>query len=211
MANSVVKVALTKDQGNTVSEDRLLVVDRIVSAVADGSAVLIKYLDPKTNSVIELLSGTLTVDQLNESINGDPVVGAREAVLVFDPSANTGDRTIAAHDLLDLNGNVFYLPDNSRIIHALYEVITTFTSATDAATISLGIPTDDVAGIKAAIAISNGANPYDAGAFAATIQDDTVTNQSEKTTAARTIQATVASEALTAGKLILWVKYITTV
>jgi len=210
MANAVVKLALTAEGGNTINETRILVVDRIVSAVADSTKVLIKYNDP-SQGVIDLLTGTLTVDQLKDAINGSPVEGAREQVLVFDPSANTADRTTAAHDLLDLNGNVFYLPDNSRIIHAFYEVITTFTSATDAATISLGIPTDDVAGIKAAIAISNGANPYDAGAFAATIQDDTVTNQSEKTTAARTIQATVAVEALTAGKLMLWVKYITTV
>lgn len=78
-----------------------------------------------------------------------------------------------------------------------YEVLTTFTSATDAATIALGIETQDTDGLKAAVAISNGANPWDAGVFVG------VAAAGNRTTAERSIVAVIASEALTAGKLVL--------
>jgi hypothetical protein len=119
----------------------------------------------------------------------------------FDPSANTGERTIAAHAVAET------LPDNAMVVRAYYTVMTTFTSATDAATISIGIPTDDAAGIVAAIAISNGANPWDAG-NAEGIQDGTAANFSEVCTAERAITFTVAVEALTAGKVILFLEYV---
>ncbi len=79
-----------------------------------------------------------------------------------------------------------------------YRTITTFTSATDAATIALGVATDGAAGLKAALAISNGANPYDAGAVGLVTAAAPVF-----TTAARSLVATVAVEALTAGKLVV--------
>jgi len=99
------------------------------------------------------------------------------------------------------------LPDNAIITRSWYEVITTFTSATDAGTIALGIPTDDVAGIKAAVAISDGTNPWDAGIVEG-IQDGTAAAFSVKTTAVRELTADVAVEALTAGKLVLFCEYV---
>ncbi len=99
------------------------------------------------------------------------------------------------------------LPDNAIITRAWYEVITTLTSATDAATVSIDIPTDDVAGIVAAIAISNVANAWDAGLKEA-IQDGTAANFSTKATAARALSITIAVEAVTAGKFILFAEYV---
>ena len=99
------------------------------------------------------------------------------------------------------------LPDNAIVVRAWYEVLTTLTSATDAATVSLDIPVDDVAGILAAIAISNVANPWDAGSFEA-IQTGTVANFANKCTAARELSITIAVEAVTAGKFILYAEYI---
>jgi len=101
------------------------------------------------------------------------------------------------------------IPDNAIVIKAWYEVITTLTSATgpDNATVSLDIPTDDAAGLLAAIAINNGANPWDAGHHAC-IQDGTVANFANKCTAARELSMTIAVDALTAGKFILWAEYI---
>lgn len=119
----------------------------------------------------------------------------------FDPSANTGERTIAAHAVAET------LPDNAVVVRAYYNVATTFTSSTDAATISIGIPTDDAAGIKAAVAISDAGNPWDAG-WVEGIQDGTAANFSEACTAERAITFTVAVEALTAGKLTLWLEYV---
>ncbi len=98
------------------------------------------------------------------------------------------------------------IPDNSYIIRAWYDVVTTFTSATDAGTIALGVTTDDAGGIIAAIAISNGANPWDAGLHEG-LPDGAVANFTTKSTAARALIATVAVEALTAGKLHLFAQY----
>jgi hypothetical protein len=212
MANSSVLVSLTKVGGNTVSEDRVLMVNRILSAVTDPSEptkVLIRY-DVKGDSseILDLKTGTLTLTQFNNAVNDLPTPGAREYIGVFDASAG---KAIGSYDFLDLAGNPITIPDNSRIITGFYDVTTTFTSATDAATIAFSIPTDDANGIKAAIAISNVANPYDSSLTAkAIIQDGTVTNASEKTTADRKLQAVVAVEALTAGVLYIWVKVVTT-
>lgn len=126
-------------------------------------------------------------------------------VLVFDA---TGGKAIGTYTLNTIDKKTFKLPDNARIVRSYYEVQTTFTSATDAATISLGVPTDDVAGIKAAVAISNGANAWDAGLVEG-IQTGTMATAGEKTTSAtRTVQAIVAVEALTAGKFALVIEYV---
>ena len=99
------------------------------------------------------------------------------------------------------------LPDNAIVTRSWYEVITTLTSAGDNATVSIDIPTDDVAGILAAIAIDDGTNPWDAGLFEG-IQDGTVANFSTKTTAARELSITIAVEAVTAGKFVLFCEYV---
>ena len=99
------------------------------------------------------------------------------------------------------------LPDNAIITRAWYEVITTLTSSTDAATVSIDIPTDDAAGIVAAIAINDASNPWDQGLHDA-IQDGALANYSNKTTAARELSITVATEDLTAGKFILYAEYV---
>lgn len=81
-----------------------------------------------------------------------------------------------------------------------YDVHTTFTSATDAGTIALGVKTDDEDCLKAAIAISNGANPYDAGV----VKIPTLAVAGIETTAARKLVAVVAVEALTAGAMTVY-------
>ncbi|MBI5056996.1 MAG: hypothetical protein HZB61_10320 [Nitrospirae bacterium] len=138
----------------------------------------------------------------NQAANGNTLKGL--AIATFDPSANSGERTVAKHGL----GVI--LPDNAIVDRSWYEVLTTFTSATDAATIALGIDTQSEAGIKAAVAISNGANPYDAGLVEG-IQTGAIANALAKCTADRELCATVAVEALTAGKLRLYAEYIVSV
>lgn len=113
-------------------------------------------------------------------------------------SSGVANTTIAAH------GSGVYLPDNAVITRAWYDVITTFTSATDAATIA--IHAQSANDIKSAIAISNVANPYDAGLVEG-VQDGTASAM-VKLTAEREIVFTVAVEALTAGKLVLFVEYV---
>lgn len=202
--NKTVLVTLTKEDGNTVSKTKLLQVDKILDAETSGTKVLISYQGETGRQ--ELLTGTLTLTELNNAINNLPTPGARELIGVFDA---TGGKAIGTHNFKDLAGNDLVIPDNSRIIDGFYEVTTTFVSATDAGTIALSIATDDVAGLKAAVAISTGTT-YDAAAPKAIIQDGTMTNISEKTTADRAVQAVVAVEALTAGVMYVWLKIITT-
>src|SRR3990167_11392123 len=96
---------------------------------------------------------------ISESWLDDPSQDGRGLIRVlrvtFDPSADASLRTTAA--AYSLPRSRAGLPSGAIVVRSWYEVITTFTSASDAATISIGYPTDDVAGIVAAIAISDGA------------------------------------------------------
>ena len=105
-------------------------------------------------------------------------------------------------------GSGVTLPDNAIITKCWFDVSTTLTSATDAATIAINIPTDG--DLHAAIAISEGTNTWDAG-----IQDcDTKGNDDDskgaylKLTAAREISWVIAVEAVTAGKFVLFLEYV---
>lgn len=114
---------------------------------------------------------------------------------VFDA---TGGSSIATHGL------GLTIPKNSYVTKAYYKVITTFTSATDAATIAL-----QVAGandIVSAIAVSNGANPWDSSGTVIGIPTGSMANEIAVTSDLE-VSAVVAVEALTAGKLVLWVEF----
>ena len=133
-------------------------------------------------------------------------------------SSGVSNKTIAAHGL------GVYLPDNAIIIRAWYDVITTFTSATDAGTIAIKAQTAN--DLVTAIAISDGSNVYDAGMHGTLTAGTTTLSEAApntrtqivhatdiiagfiKLTAEREIVCTVAVEALTAGKLVLFVEYV---
>lgn len=138
------------------------------------------------------------------------------AMATFDPSANTGERTVAAHGL------GVYIPSKAIITNAWYDVITTFTTASaDSGTIALSV--EGAGDLKAAIAVSAAGDVWDAGirgclpgSYAeATVAGDTAVLDAArkaasyvKTTAERELTATVATAALTAGKLNLFVEYV---
>jgi hypothetical protein len=98
------------------------------------------------------------------------------------------------------------LPDNAVVVRTMIQVLTTLTSSGDSATISVDIPTDDEAGLRAATAIDSGTS-WDAG-WQEGIQDGTVAAHSEQCTAARELSITIAVEAVTAGKFIVFCEYI---
>lgn len=137
------------------------------------------------------------------------------ATAIFNPSANTGERTVAAHGL------GVYIPTKAIVTKAWYDVVTTFTSAgADAGTIALKV--QDADDLKAAIAISAAGDVWDAGLHACLpgkyALDGNALSAIEmaaadaasmiKTTAERELTATVAGQALTAGKLVLFVEYV---
>lgn len=143
------------------------------------------------------------------------VTAKRVAQAVFNPSANTGERTVAAHGL------GVYIPDNAIVEKVYVDVVTTFTSADDSATIALHL--QSAGDIVAAIAISDATNVWDAGIRGSKIgypnlgadaaHDSAVevaalyAGSMLKMTAEREITATVAVQALTAGKLVVYVEY----
>jgi hypothetical protein len=100
------------------------------------------------------------------------------------------------------------LPSKAIVTKVDYEVITTFTSATDAATIALTLQT--AGDVVAATAIETAGDAWDAAAPAATIIDGSV-DEYIKCTAARTLTATVAVEALTAGVMRVYAEYVQSV
>jgi hypothetical protein len=91
-------------------------------------------------------------------------------------------------------------------MNACYNVNITFKSATDAATIAIGVETDDAAGILGAAAIST--NVFDAGVHATLVDFATVADYTTAATAERRIIYTLAAaEDLTAGRLHLHIAY----
>lgn len=111
----------------------------------------------------------------------------------------TGGKAIGSHNL-DLA-----IPKGSHVTKAYYKVLTTFTSATDAATISLQVVAAN--DLVTAVAISNGGNPWDAGGLVVTSVTGSMGNELALTTADTYVSATVAVEALTAGKLVVFVEW----
>lgn len=104
------------------------------------------------------------------------------------------------------------LPKTAVITQAWIHVLTTFTSATDAATIALGYAGSPAAptAFDAATAISAGGNVWDAAApRVSDAAADGAVGNFVTAAAGDNIIATVAVEALTAGKLELVVEFYT--
>lgn len=141
------------------------------------------------------------------------------ASAVFDTAANdsagVSNKTIAAH------GTGVYLPDNAVVKDMWFDVITTFTSAGDTATIA--IHSEGAGDLLAAVAIEAAGNVLDAGIHhglpgapilgAATSHDTSIelaalmAAADIKLSAEKEIIITVAVQVLTAGKMIIFVKY----
>lgn len=150
----------------------------------------------------------------------DSGLGARYiASAVYDTALNdssgVSNKTVAAHGL------GVYLPTKAVIINSWWDVITTFTSANDSATIALSV--QSAGDIVAAIAIATTGDVWDAGLHGglhgsyaeATVSGDTAILDAArkaasylKLTAERELTATVAVQALTAGKAVLFVEYV---
>ena len=97
------------------------------------------------------------------------------------------------------------LPKGAIVKATYYKVRTTFTSATDAATIALSIEAAD--DVVAAVAIS-AATDWDAAAPVQGLQDGAIANWLEcSATDRRTLNYDVAVEDLTAGEMDVWVEW----
>ena len=136
--------------------------------------------------------------------------------VAFNPSGVTAQRTVAAHGL----GVI--IPSGAIITNAYYQVITTLTDgASDTATIALMV--EGAGDLKAAMAISDATNVWDAGvhgllpgSYAERVVsgDTAVLDTASKagsyilTTADREVTATIAIAALTVGLVYIYIEYV---
>lgn len=154
------------------------------------------------------------------AIKRDGLSVMKVAVATFDTAQNdssgVSNKTQAAHGL------GVYLPDNALVLRSWYEVIAIFTSSGDTATIALKV--EGANDLVNAIAINGSGDPWDAGQFgclplapdlgADAAHDSQIevvklfADLQIKLTAERELTATVATQDLTAGKLVLYVEYV---
>jgi len=131
----------------------------------------------------------------NQYTTGNSFKGV--AVAVFDPSANTAERTVAKHKL------GVSLPDKAVITRAFYEVLTAVTSADSTAKLAMGLDTQAEEGLLAAAVVSSSGTI----GFHECIQTGEISN-AIKLTASRELCITVSVQALTGGKLRLYAEYV---
>lgn len=176
--------------------------------IADGAVTSAKLATSAiTNAAF--VAGAITAGKMNADAAGAAPLGNssglhvhRVARVTFDPTAVVGDRAAGAH------AASFSIPAGAILAGGFIAVITTFTSATDAATIAFSIVSAD--DIVVAIAISDGTNPWDAGAHAIILKANTPEHATAgiKLAAAAALTFTVAGgETLTGGKLVAFVDY----
>lgn len=146
----------------------------------------------------------------------------REGTVVRELAVATYDVTGGDSGTIAAHGLGVYLPNKAIVTNAWVDVVTTFADgASDAATIALSVQSAN--DLVAAIAISDSSNPWDAGLHGclpgsyaeATVAGDTALLDATrkagsyvKTTAVKEITATVATHALTAGKMNVFVEYV---
>jgi predicted RecA/RadA family phage recombinase len=182
-------------------------INKAAVAIAVGKRL---YWDAPNAVLTTLPKGRLVAVCTKAAVEGDAQVEA----LLFDGSAiekspniaigvfdATGGKAIGTHDLV---GDSIPVGAYVRKVDVL--VKTTFTSAGDDATIALGVKTEAPSAFVAAVAIDDAGNPWDAG-WHAGAQDGAADNIAGPLTAERAMVATVAVEALTAGKLAVFAEY----
>jgi len=99
------------------------------------------------------------------------------------------------------------IPDNAIVCGGFVDVVTTATTAgADAGTMAIHVQSAN--DIVSAIAVSNGANPWDEGLHAIVPKANTPESTGIKLTAAREITATIATQAFTAGKFVVYLYYL---
>lgn len=168
--------------------------------IATDSAAPALEVSQELSDASSIADGAVTEVKLQDDNTDNILYAKREFRCLWDFSVDGGAIGTIALPVT--------LPDNASITVARYRVLTTCTSATDAGTMALGVATDDAAGLVAATAISTGTTWDNTGAWVACTPDGQVGNFTTETTAARTLLATIATEAFTAGKILIVGEYI---
>jgi len=124
----------------------------------------------------------------------------RTAVAVFDAEGEDNpNQAVGAHAL------PVKLPANSIIVGGVVDVVKTFTSKNDTATIAISVAQAN--DIVAAKAINATGDDWDAGLQAIVPKSNTPESTGIKLTAEKVVTVTVGTEALTGGKFVLYLDY----
>jgi len=141
------------------------------------------------NTFDNMLTSDISIKDVGEDISP-----SHHGVALYDFSVDGG-----ATGIITLNS----LPENATITKAWYEVITAFTSG-GSATVGFGVAVNDATGLKAVTAFDDAT--YGVG-YDDFTPDGAATNFTTKTTDTRDIRMTIATAALTAGKVKIWYEY----
>jgi len=172
-------------------------------AIGNGTTATINALSGDITSsntgVVTVSAGAVTNPKVIDSNGTGALAVPKSALVLYDFAVDGGVAGTIA-----LTGSPT-IPDNAVVWVDSYDVITTCTSASDAATIALQLPTDGA--LTTAIAISDASNPWDLGAFIG-VQGGLASPLPKKTTAARVPSLVVAGgENITAGKIVFHLSY----
>lgn len=153
-------------------------------------------LNISQNSVILNLDEVGRTNQVPSSIDARTFNGVLRVTYDFSTDGGT-----VASTPINLSQT---LPDNAIVVRGYYDVVTAFTSGTSSAEIAIGITTDDVDGLLGATVIGTSGTL----GYHDLIQNGSVSNFSDKTTASRAITFDVTVEDLTAGKMVIYLEYV---
>jgi len=144
-------------------------------------------------------AGAVTEPKVADSNSAGGLFVGKTAIATYDFSVDGGTEGVITL------ARTATIPDNAIVTGIMYDVITTFTSSADAATIKVNLPTDG--DLSTAVAISAAGDAWDAGAHSFQV----LTPTPVKTTGARAIEITTAGgEDLTAGKAVFVLSYAVT-
>lgn len=161
------------------------------------------YID-YTNGVVYLNTGTKasptwTVFTPTAAASADGLGAVGMARATFNPTAVTGDRTVATHS------SAFNIPDKAVVIGGFVEVETAMTSADTTGTLAVSI---EAANDIISAANISGAPWSTTGPKAIVPKNNTPESTSIKLTAARAVKFTVGTTALTGGKATAFLAYV---
>lgn len=184
----------------------------VVAGTASASKALVLGAN-KNVDVLAVADGGLSLG----SGAGTAITATAAEINSLDDSAAYADGlsrvrvATATYDFAEHGGAVsaiglgVTIPDNAVVLDGMIDVITTCTTAAaDAGTMAIHI--EGANDIVSAIAVSDVSNPWDAGLKAIIPLGTAAT--AIKTTAAREITATIATQAFTAGKFVVILRYV---
>ena len=159
---------------------------------------------PTWGSVGDIASADIDAGAVTELKLSTALQGAAEGLGNLRVARATYDFAVDGGAISAIDSGVT-IPDNAVIVGGFVDVVTTLTSATDAAT--MAISTEGADDIVAAVAISTG-TPWDAGLHAIVPKANTPESTGIKMTAANAVTFTIAVEAVTAGKFECYLNYV---